>query len=448
MSELVDLLRQGSLTAKEITEQLHITQSTLSRRLTKIPEIVKIGQSRSTRYILPRPLEGQWSFPLYQINEAGNAEKVGTLYSIWPGESCAVEVVSGQSLIYDGLPWFITDMRPQGFLGRAWGRDINAALHFPDDIKRWTESQTLVALARAGDETVGNFVIGEMAYQRWFHKPEHIPVPREDKIQVYERLAQRSLAGEEVGSSAGGEQPKFSCYAEHAGRDASQVLVKFSPPAVNENASRWGDLLRSEAHALNVLREAGIPAATAEIFTGRKGEVFLEVERFDRTGERGRRGLVSLEAVSAEFGGGNSNWFLTAQQLRQSKVITAATVDKIEQIYAFGKLIANSDMHQGNLSFIDPAIDPLKQALSISPVYDMLPMAFAPTNAGTMRRETLPLTPDPLVSKEKWLNAQDWAGEFWRKVESDMAISPEFRQLASGMLAQVGGLTSIIQRLA
>ncbi|CAH0243390.1 hypothetical protein SRABI106_02452 [Rahnella aquatilis] len=139
---------------------------------------------------------------------------------------------------------------------------------------------------------------------------------------------------------------------------------------------------------------------------------------------------------------------MTAQRLRQSKVITAATVDKIEQIYAFGKLIANSDMHQGNLSFIDPAIDPLKQALSISPVYDMLPMAFAPTNAGTMRRETLPLTPDPLVSKEKWLNAQDWAGEFWRKVESDMAISPEFRQLASGMLAQVEGLTSIIQRLA
>lgn len=33
MSELVDLLRQGSLTAKEITAQLHITPSTLSRRL-------------------------------------------------------------------------------------------------------------------------------------------------------------------------------------------------------------------------------------------------------------------------------------------------------------------------------------------------------------------------------------------------------------------------------
>ncbi|CAM3642203.1 HipA domain-containing protein [Rahnella bruchi] len=120
----------------------------------------------------------------------------------------------------------------------------------------------------------------------------------------------------------------------------------------------------------------------------------------------------------------------------------------IEQIYAFGKLIANSDMHQGNLSFIDPAIDPLKQALSISPVYDMLPMAFAPTNAGAMRRETVPLTLDPLVSKEKWLNAQRWAREFWQKVESDTAISVEFRQLASGMLAQVEELTSLIQRLA
>lgn len=191
MSDLVDLLRQGSLTAKEITEQLQINQSTLSRRLTKIPEIVKIGQSRSTRYILPRPLDNQWSFPLYQINEAGNAEKAGTLYSIWPGESCAVETASGQSLIYDVMPWFLTDMRPQGFLGRAWGRDMNAALHFPDDIKKWTGSQTLVALARAGDETVGNIIIGDMAYQKWFRKPEEIPVPEIDKIQVYERLARR-----------------------------------------------------------------------------------------------------------------------------------------------------------------------------------------------------------------------------------------------------------------
>lgn len=448
MSELVDLLRQGSLTAKEITERLHINQSTLSRRLTKTPEIVKIGQSRSTRYILPRPLDNQWRFPLYQINEAGNAVNAGTLYSIWPGESYAVETVSGQSLTFDGLPWFITDMRPQGFLGRAWGRDINAALHFPDDIKKWTESQTLVALARAGDETVGNFVIGETAYQRWFHKQDDIPVSCEDKIQAYENLAQRSLAGEEVGSSAGGEQPKFSCYAEHTDREASRVLVKFSPAPANENARRWGDLLRAEAHALQVLQNVGIPAATAEIFTGRHGEVFLEVERFDRKGVRGRCGMVSLEAVSAEFGGGNSNWFATAQQLRRNKIITAPTLEKIEQIYAFGKLIANSDMHQGNLSFIDPAIDPLKQSLTMSPVYDMLPMAFAPTNAGAMRREAAPLTLDPLVSKAKWLNAQAWAQEFWRKVQNDAAISLEFRQLASEMLAQVEGLTGPVQRLA
>ncbi|WP_238485414.1 hypothetical protein [Rahnella ecdela] len=88
-------------------------------------------------------------------------------------------------------------------------------------------------------------------------------------------------------------------------------------------------------------------------------------------------------------------------------------------------------MHQGNLSFIDPAIDPLKQALSLSPAYDMLPMAFAPTNAGAMRRQIAPVTLDPLVSKEKWLNAQAWAKEFWLKVESDTAISDEFRQLAS-----------------
>jgi serine/threonine protein kinase HipA of HipAB toxin-antitoxin module len=105
-------------------------------------------------------------------------------------------------------------------------------------------------------------------------------------------------------------------------------------------------------------------------------------------------------------------------------------------------------MHQGNLSFIDPSVDPRKTPLQLSPVYDMLPMAFAPGSSGNMRRTPAPLNLDTDISKAQWQKAQGWAVLFWQNVASDDAVSEAFRRLASQMLAQVEGLTADIQRLA
>lgn len=448
MSELIDLLRQGSLTAKEIMSRLGISQATLSRRVAETDDVRKMGRGKSTRYVLQRDVDGQSEFPLYQINEVGHAALVGMLFSVWPAENCVLETNLGQCVMFDGLPWFITDMRPQGFLGRAWGRDISESLDLPEDITLWTESQTLKALSRLGNETVGNMIVGQPAYQKWVLKPAEVMITQENKISVYEQLADKSLAGQQVGSSAGGEQPKFSGYVEHQQRPASHVLVKFSPKNVNENTQRWGDLLRAEAHALTLLQRASIPAARAEIYTGRGGEVFLQVDRFDRTGEKGRKGLASLEAVAAEFAGVNGSWVAIATKLQKEKYLSKETLERIGELYAFGKLIANGDMHQGNLSFIDPPLIPEKFAFELSPVYDMLPMTFAPDRSGNMKRQAISIVIDPVVSKAQWLKAQRWATLFWVAVVNDAMISDAFRQLASQMLAQVEGLTAEIQRLA
>lgn len=448
MSELADLLRQGSLTAKEIMAQIGVSQATLSRRLAEQNDVRKIGRGKSTRYALLRPIGGESEFAFYQIDTQGQAEQVGRIVSIWPAESCAFETVDGQCVLFDGLPWFITDMRPQGFLGRAWGRDISALLALPEDIKLWNESQTLLALSRHGNETVGNLIVGQAAYKQWALKPDEAAVAFQDKISAFEKLAQKSLAGQEVGSSAGGEQPKFSVFVEHQQKPASHVLVKFSPQEANENTRRWGDLLRAEAHALAVLQQAGIAAAQAEVYSGSHGEVFLEVERFDRLGERGRRGLASLEAVAAEFTGSHGSWVAIAAKLQQEKLISQSTLMRIGELYAFGKLIANGDMHQGNLSFIDPPLLPNKFAFELSPVYDMLPMSFAPDRSGNMKRQAINIVLDPAVAKSQWLRAQRWALDFWQKVEQDALISPEFRLIASQMLAQVTEITANIRRLA
>ncbi|MDQ8208272.1 HipA domain-containing protein [Coraliomargarita sp. SDUM461003] len=49
-----------------------------------------------------------------------------------------------------------------------------------------------------------------------------------------------------------------------------------------------------------------------------------------------------------------------------------------------GELIANTDMHWGNLSFFLPEQSPYP----LAPVYDMLPMRFRPSSTGEVIERT------------------------------------------------------------
>ncbi|CAN5365955.1 hypothetical protein BH10PLA2_BH10PLA2_35060 [soil metagenome] len=52
--------------------------------------------------------------------------------------------------------------------------------------------------------------------------------------------------------------------------------------------------------ALEVLCEAGIPISRSEWFD-LEGSRYLEVERFDRVGKQGRRGVISLFALNCHY---------------------------------------------------------------------------------------------------------------------------------------------------
>ncbi|MNE60121.1 putative DNA-binding transcriptional regulator [compost metagenome] len=112
--------------------------------------------------------------------------------------------------------------------------------------------------------------------------------------------------------------------------------------------------------------------------------------------------------------------------------------------WAFGRLIANSDMHQGNLSFLHPEQRPVV----LAPLYDMLPMAFAPTSSGNMRHQALEIRLGHEVSGAVWRQAELMALEFWQRVARHTLISEDFRVIADQMLAQVQGLNERIQRMA
>ena len=138
----------------------------------------------------------------------------------------------------------------------------------------------------------------------------------------------------------------------------------------------WDENVRDLA--LDTLREAGIPASKTQIF-GHGGQRFLEIERFDRIGNLGRRALFSLAALDAEFvGAGAGGWPLIARHLVIAGQIRPEAAHGANLLWAFGTLIGNSDMHSGNLSFVAERGRPY----NIAPAYDMTPMALASRTGG------------------------------------------------------------------
>lgn len=447
MTTLEQVLRNGSATSKILTDALGISQPTLSRRLRDLAEtVLAIGKGRATRYALRRLVGGESYFPLYRVDEQGKISTFATLYPVYPAECYAVHnEQNGEWHLYDGLPWYLNDLRPIGFLGRAWGKAVSQVLRLPEDTRLWSEEQRLLALCHFGDDMSGSLLPGNGSYQRWLMRSAEKAVPMTDKNTRYAALAKQALAGELVGSSAGGEQPKFIAYAELGDDRRAHVLVKFSTAPENPNAQRWSDLLIAESLALRVVAAAGFPAAQSEVLLGENRQCFLEIERFDRVGEFGRVAMLSLEALDAEFSGsGNANWATAAEGLWRQGVIDRQTCQKMALYWAFGRLIANSDMHQGNLSFLRPEQRPV----ALAPLYDMLPMAFAPTSSGNMRQEALEIRLSHEVSGAIWRQAEAMALEFWRRTAQHESISEAFRMIAGQMLAQVQGLNERLQRLA
>ncbi len=442
MGELADLLLTGPLPAKTLAQRLGISQATFSRRVALEPDIIKFGSARATLYGLKHPVRQHREFQLWQIDDTGKARVFGVLYPMWPKGSCLVVHHNGDSRWFDGLPWYLTDLRPQGFLGRAWGRELAKDSDLPEDIRLLREENVLLALSVQRQENLGGWLVGEESYRLWTEREVPEAIPHNERLKVYAELAHRAIDGEIVGSSAGGEQPKFACYSETL-RGPRHVIVKFTPAMQNDNQRRWADLLAAEARALTLLNEIGIAAARCDLLSTASGQVFLEVERFDSVGVFGRRSIVSLESVQSEYAAGVLSWPKAVTRLKEVGMVDAVTLRQVQRIWAFGRLIGNSDMHAGNLSFFLS-----DRPLDLTPVYDVLPMAWAPGSSGNMRADCIEINIDADVPGEVWLEMQPWAQRYWQELSLNVMLSEPFRQIAAGMAEQVGQLSDRLRRLA
>ena len=312
-------------------------------------------------------------------------------------------------------------MRPQGYLGRAYVARHGSALGLPPRLADWSDTHALRALLAQGHDPVGNLLLGDAARAQFLAAAVSPPIPQTGKATAYPRLAREAAQGESPGSSAGGEQPKFTAWADTAA-GPRHVIVKFSEPEPGPVTQRWRDLLLAEHLALQTLADAGVPAARTALLDA-AGQRFLEAERFDRVDTLGRRGLLSLTALDAELvGGGAAPWPVTVQRLADAGHVRADAVQGAALLWAFGTLVGNTDMHAGNLSFMTEEGRPW----ALAPAYDMTPMAFAPRSGGGLPGTLAPAHLHASVGHNTWRQADALATQFLARAREADGFSRRF----------------------
>lgn len=432
----------GPLSARQISEIIGVSQPTISRALTELgDEIVRIGAARSIHYALRDATRGLPDFPVYRVDAEGRIRQLGMLIPVRP-EGFVMCQENGVTLHSHGLPWWLFDMRPQGYLGRAYAARYGAELGLPERLTDWADTHALRALLAHGHDVVGNLLLGDIARDRFLAASVPDPIEEKQKAKAYTRLAIEAARGEKPGSSAGGEQPKFTTFAITPD-GPRHVIVKFSEMEENPVSERWRDLLLAEHLALDTLREAGVPAAKTRI-VDHGSQRFLEAERFDRIGNLGRRALCSLAALDAEFvGAGTGGWPIIARRLAVDGQIRQEAADRADLLWAFGTLIGNTDMHSGNLSFVSEHGRPY----DIAPAYDMTPMTFAPRSGGGLQDTMSGASICASVTNETWRYAEQLACVFLAQMKANTGFSHRFGSCIAALENHIKTASVKIDRL-
>ncbi len=435
-------LARGPSGARQLLEKTGISQPTLSRTLAAMgDQVVRIGAARSIQYALRDTRRALEDISIYRVGADGKIGPLGVLIPVSP-DGFVMRQADGVSLHSDSLPWWLLDMRPQGFLGRAYGARHAEMLGLPARLSDWSDAQVLRALSVHGLDAVGNLLLGDAARERFLNAPPPAPIPEDAKSETYARLAHEAASGDLPGSSVGGEQPKFATFAQTPD-GPRHVLVKFTLPDANPVTERWRDLLLAEHHALETLTAGGFLAARSRVID-HAGQRFLEVERFDRVGAAGRRAVFSLTCVEAEFAdNASARWPVIAERLARDGHITRDSADGAALLYAFGTLIGNTDMHNGNLSFTSDGGRPY----ALAPAYDMLPMGFSPLSGGGLSGNLSAVNLHASVKSEVWVRALGLAADFLGRVRAEGRFSEGLRACIDVLAGHIGDAGAKVSRL-
>ena len=280
-----------------------------------------MGAARTTRYALTQDILG---LPAAQAivftDQHGHIQTWGQLTHLQA--SSVFAKTQGHSFRPEpDLPWFLTPLRPQGFLGRQYAR---LRPDFPSDPEQWSLAQILYMIVQHAHNSPGAFDLGKSEGRL----VDEVSPDVMQRLVQYDTTAVQVSQALPVGSSAGGEQPKFlSAYQTTQGWQ--HCIVKSTPPHGTPFGSRWRAMLILEHLALQTLAAHAVPAAPTHILHSTK-RTYLESLRFDRVGIEGKQHVVAIAAIHDEFiGGAWHNWLHTSEALAKKGMITQGELQHI-----------------------------------------------------------------------------------------------------------------------
>lgn len=405
-------LRRGVLRAADLRERLGVSPATLMRWLREGgTDVVPIGRARATRYGLRQPWPGldTTRFPLFRITENGTPESAGELLTLAAHQT----VWMPEGAVSDGLPTALADARPSGFLGRHFAAS-HPDLRLPPRLADWSDHHILIAMSRRGEDVPGNLIVGDESFARW----QALEIPARTRND-YPALAEATIAGHPPGSSAGGERPKFGAFV-----DGRHVLVKFARrgAAGDVVARRWCDLLVLEALALDAASSCGLSVARTDTIET-ASHYFLESERFDRVGMRGRIAVMTLAAAHDDPA---DPWARAAVLLKSAGRLSDEDARRLRWFDAFGALIANTDRHPYNVVFFAEGV-----ILRLAPAFDQVSMLYAPTADGQVAPRVFALPHATSDTLDVWDDARMAAREFWQRASDDARVSDDVRRFSA-----------------
>lgn len=174
-SRLTLLLQtRGVLTGRNLTEELGISTPTMTRLIRRLgASVERIGAARNVRYALRRQvrnLGSQW--PLYRLDDGGRPRVWGELRAFHGGFRFVPTTSAPAWMernypegLFSGLPFFLQEVRPQGYLGRAIARDVASRLGAPADLRVWSDDDVLAYFLTDGGDLPGDLVVGDRALE-------------------------------------------------------------------------------------------------------------------------------------------------------------------------------------------------------------------------------------------------------------------------------------------
>ena len=269
---------------------------------------------------MPRPVVGAGlRLGRCSRSTAGAIHELGVLNALQPRHlllRCRLPHLRG---LTDCAAVFPAGSATGGFLGRVVPASC-PELALPARVADWSDDHYLRWLTQRGADCVSDLIVGAAAFERYLQslKARQTWVQKK-RATIYSALATEVMTRGMPGSSAHGEHPKFTALVDHGDRRL-QVIVEVSPPMDSQVGQRWADLLVAEHLAHVHLITNGVAAARSGVSVVAR-RCSWKYERFDRVGEEGRVGVVSLLAVDAARFGMLDSWSRAAVRLANHRLL-------------------------------------------------------------------------------------------------------------------------------